>query len=349
MSKKNKKMSPKKIPKNTKAEKTKKSPLELGEFSSSDPSSILTFLETSWPIEMTDEIKAAFNAMKYRINGKIEKGASNNIPVGKKVDILKLIKDILPKHDMLFLSRSIRYHVAANTELPLIDVDQETLKLAISELLSHIARRSPYGGRVSLIASEIALRGSIGIELQFHSDDELINDESFCAFVSELYGNNETSSEIASLISARQLILKLGGQLWVDKLETGRIAYRIILHSERGVASITDEPKGMAYRFDVTIVNFNMVRKYYGIKKSQSLVKQIEKFLKTLVRDPIDTVVSVEEKGMLSVIYEASSGLASSVSSRISKRLSTEQFRVGRKPVELKYHYVLTPLFENKK
>ena len=78
------------------------------------------------------------------------------------------------------------------------------------------------------------------------------------------------------------------------------------------------------------------------MERATKLIILIENFVKSLVRYPIDMVVSFPEQGMISAIYESQEGVASSVATRISGRLKKEGFRLGKKSVTPHFRYQLT-------
>ncbi|MFH1653417.1 MAG: hypothetical protein ABIE74_05115 [Pseudomonadota bacterium] len=319
------------------------------EFSSQNHLATLEYIESSWPGEMPHEINSAFHSIRNTLM-ELSAGQTPNkeksSTKGDFVDVLSTIKKMLTKYDMSFLSRQIRYHFAASSSLLPAFIDEDRLEKAISNLLKYLATNSTMGGRISIVASEVAFRTGKAVQLDFHADDELLKSETGASLISRLYEHEGVPAELELIDTVRNILLKEGGQMWIEKLRSGRISYRIILPTDKKLAK-HDAPES-SFRFDISICDFNLKRKYMGIGKSKALVHQIENFIKSLVRYPMDIVISQDEEGLISTIYEAQKGHASSVSNRISRSLSKEVFRVGKKPVELKFKYKLTPLHKIK-
>lgn len=314
------------------------------DFSSAGPSSLILFLETSWPGEMAHDVRAAFSRLKVLAStckGESHKKVTTKKP--ERIELLDLIKEMLAKHDKIFLSKQIRYHVSTSPDLPAALVNRECITNCLSELLGHISLNSPRGGRVSIISSKIGLRSGVGVQMEFHANDNLLTKENFKEMLSNIYHLNDKLPELAALAKCRKYLIQQGGQLIIERLPTNRISYRLLMPADEGKKQTAKECVD-SYRFDITIANFNMVRKHYGINKSKSLIVQIENFVKTLVRHPIDLVISDDQSGIVSAIYESQLGHANTVSNRISSRLPKEEFRVGKRPVKLSFGYKLTHL-----
>jgi len=126
-----------------------------------------------------------------------------------------------------------------------------------------------------------------------------------------------------------------------------RPIYNIVLPASEAAASRPAE-ESQTFKYNISIANYANVRKRFGIKKSASLLVQIEHYVKSLVRYPIDMVMSVSDKGIITTIYETQKGAAESVASRISQRLGKEDFRIGKRPVELAFKYELSKLTSEK-
>lgn len=309
----------------------------------------LEYIANSWPGEMPRDIDAAFHSIRGVLLDLSSDRFLDQEPHKTRenfVDILPTIKIMLNDFDKNLLCRQIRYHFAAPADLPPIHINKRMLEKSISMLLRHLAMNSMRGGRISISASEIAFRSGKAVLLDFQADDELFKAAAGSSLISRLYEQEDVPPELEEINRARGILLKEGGQMWIEKLPSNRISYRMILPVDKKFA-IQEKAEGV-FRFDISLCDFNMKRKYFGINKSKSLVHQVENFIKRLVRYPMDMVISQDDAGVVSTIYEAPRGYASSVSNRISRSLAKEVFRVGRKPVDLKFRYKLTSLNEKK-
>jgi hypothetical protein len=136
--------------------------------------------------------------------------------------------------------------------------------------------------------------------------------------------------------------------MWADLPKPKQAIFRMILPTSEGAREQDTKPKQL-FKYDISISNYANLRKRFGIKKSQVLVGQIEMYVRALVRHPLDIVTAVREKGTITTIYETPKGAAQSVAGRISQRLGSEEFRIGKKIVALSFKYNLSPLSTNAK
>lgn len=322
----------------------------------------LNFLEKSWPHEPSPEVEDAFMKLKAALTGKkldIKHSGKTIVPVKSdtgwpftrpnttKFDCLDLIRRILMAHDMLFLSRQITYHISASADLPAIWGDRDRISQSFSRLIEHQVKRADRGSRIDITITPFALRGSPGAKISFESNDH--HGESFIDqkyLDSLLEGKTDEMSGI-SIYDCRQAIVAQKGQMWVDMPKPHRPLYNVVLPASEEAAQ-RPSVEQQTFKYDISIINYSNVRKRFGIKKSASLVSQIEHYIKSLVRYPIDMVMSVSDKGVITTIYETQKGAAESVASRISQRLGKEDFRIGKRPVELAFKYELSKLTPEK-
>ena len=179
------------------------------------------------------------------------------------------------------------------------------------------------------------------MQISFAGRDEDLKDIDKMAFMNRMYEAH--SPRGTTLVSCREIISSQGGQMWADLPEPLRPAYYMVLPSSEIAAHAQAVPQKM-FKYDISISNYANIRKRFGIKKSLMLVGQIEMYVRALVRHPIDIVSAVREKGLITTIYESPSGYAQSVASRISQRLGTEEFHIGKRTVDLNFHYKLSQL-----
>lgn len=242
---------------------------------------------------------------------------------------------------MLFLSRQISYHVAAASELPDAWADQERVRKSLSQLVEHIVKRSPRRGKIAISLVPHSLRSEPGIEISILGADIHTEGVDTNTFMATLFSAEADTHSGITLSSLREEIIELRGRLWVDMPKPGAPVYHLLLPTTKG----STDPRAAThhtFRYDIRIENYASVRKRFGIRKSFSLVAQIEHYVKSLVRYPIDMVISSGEKGTITTIYETQGGPAESVASRISQRLARETFHIGKKPVEIVFSYALS-------
>lgn len=312
--------------------------------------STLDFLEKVWPDEPSAEVKNAFQLLKKSLSSEpreekkeTDKAVLLPPPGSAKLDILDLVRRILMTQDMLFLSRQITYHISASSEIPKVWADEDRLVYSLAHLVEHIVKRSNRDTEISIAISEFKLRNGPGVRISFEGSDHEMGDAHNKALIDKFLDQNVDPKSGVSLFDCRQAITHQHGQMWIELPKPYRPAYNIILPASESTAS-APPPDQQTFKYDISIINYANVRKRFGIRKSASLVAQIEHYVRSLVRYPIDMVMSVSEKGIISTIYETQKGAANSVASRISQRLGREEFRIGRRTVELMFKYRLSEL-----
>lgn len=257
-------------------------------------------------------------------------------------DLLELVRRVLMTQDMLFLSRQVTYHISAQPDLPKVMADSEQVKLAFTNLFSRIVKRSPRGGSLSILLKEFTLRTGRGVRMSLSALDREMMDKDSSLILNALFDKKDADETGVSLAHCREIVQKQQGQMWAELQVANQPTYHIVLPISQGLPRISQQ-NHQTFKYDITIANYSLLRKSFGIKKSLYLVEQIEHYIRTLVRYPIDMVMAIPEKGIITTIYETQQGAAESVSSRISQRLGKEEFRIGRKPVSVVFHYNLSP------
>lgn len=311
--------------------------------------STLDFLEKAWPDEPSADVKNAFLLLKKSLSEEQpekkgqDEAASAPPPQSSKVDILDLIRRILMTQDMLFLSRQITYHISASAEIPKVWVDEDRLVYSMAHLVEHLVKRADRDTEINISISEFKLRNGPGVRISFESSDHEMGDAHNKTLIDKFLDQSIDPRSGISLFDCRQAITNQHGQMWMELPKPCRPAYNIVLPASESTAS-APPPDQQTFKYDIAIINYANVRKRFGIKKSASLVAQIENYVRSLVRYPIDMVMSISEKGIISTIYETQKGAANSVASRISQRLGREEFRIGKRPVELMFKYRLSEL-----
>ena len=318
----------------------------------------LEFLEKSWPEPATPKVVAAFEELKSTLKGKPAEAKpmsrtrpaveeETTWPVGKATrrpfDTLDVVRQVLSSHDLLFLSRQVTYHISASTEVPKVWADAGQVSVALSRMVEHIAKRAAPGSQIAMELKGVTLQSGPGVELICTSTDRLLDKASEQQFLTTLFQEPETTEEVEPLAEARRIILRQQGQLWADIPKPQSPNYHVILPASAEAAR-PHPGEQWTYKYDISINNYSLVRKRFGIRKSLSLVEQIERYVRSLVRYPMDMVMAIGDKGVITTIYETQHGAAESVASRISQRLGKESFRIGKRPVDLSFSYHLSLL-----
>ncbi len=308
-----------------------------------DLESLIKLIERSWPAPKSKDVARLFSAVRKATGQEPLPAATREAPpsAAQSVDLLEMLRRTLSSHDLLFLRRRITYHIAASAALPRVFVDADRVQTATASLLEYMATRAPRGSRIGVKLNEIALRSGKGVEVVFAGTDNTLSTIDKTAFLQRMY--EAESSEGVVLITCRELVASQGGQMWADLPRPKQPIFHMILPSSPEAVKLATRPQRM-FKYDIAISNYANVRKRFGIKKSLSLVGEIEMYVRALVRHPIDIVTAVREKGVITTIYESPTGAAQSVASRISQRLGSEEFRIGKKPVDLVFRYNLSQL-----
>lgn len=322
----------------------------------------LEMLEKNWPVAPDPVVADAFSRLKSALRNlkspgiastqKASDGAFADVhpswpqtdqPGPVRFDPLSLIRQVLMAHDLLFLSRQVTYHIASEMDLPSVWADADKVQFVFSQLVEHLVRRSARGRRIDIGFRKFTLRGGDGLEINFAGADKHLGDKDEKGFITELLQGRVDEVSGVSLADCRQVIVRQQGQLWVDFPKPGTPIYHIILPATEQTAAM-ERASQQTFKYDISISNYASMRKRFGIKKSQSLVLQIEHYVRSLVRYPIDMVMAIGDKGVITTIYETQRGTAQSVASRISERLGSEKFRIGKKSVDISFSYHLSPL-----
>lgn len=260
-------------------------------------------------------------------------------------DMLDMMRRILMAQDMLFLSRQVTYHIAASAELPKAWANFDQVQLACSQLVENLVRRAARKSCISIGIEEFSFRNGPGVQIKFEIFDPTLENTTREAFVNSQFTEAGAGQAKSPLANCKDVISRQRGQLWADLKKPLYPTYQIVLPASED-ASRTPDANRLTFKYDITISNFSTVRKRFGIKKSSSLVERIEEYVRSLVRYPIDMVMAVMDKGIITTIYETQHGSAESVASRISQRLGKEEFRIGRSPIDLTFRYHLSPLIQ---
>ncbi len=311
----------------------------------------LDFLEQSWPEELSPEIERAFFTLKNALAAEpVEIAPLASEPAWPPPEegeapfpVMELIRRVLSMHDLLFLSRQVTYHIAASAELPAVWAEPQQVGSALSKLVEHMVRRAVRGSQIRIEIGPLAMHSGPGVEIICSGIDRGLDEAMGRSLITTLFEGAAEGSEAWALAEARRVILSQQGQLWADIPKPHHPIYHIVLPASPQAAA-PHPAAHRTYKYDIAISNYANVRKRFGIRKSISLVEQIEHYIRALVRYPMDMVMAIGEKGIITTIYETQQGTAESVASRISQRLGREEFRIGKRPVELTFRYNLSLL-----
>ena len=309
-----------------------------------DADTLTRIVERAWPEPKSDDVVRLFEALHDVLAHQSE--APTTAKRARKrgvqqLDMLDMLRRMFTAHDLLFLRRRITYHIASSSTLPPVRVDQDRVQAAMSSLLEYLATHAPRGSSIRVQLDEVKLRSGPGVQISFSGKDDALRNVDKMTFMNRMYEAH--APEGATLVSCREIISSQGGQMWADLPEPLRPVYFMVLPSSEIAAHARAMPQKM-FKYDISINNYANIRKRFGIKKSLVLVGQIEMYIRALVRHPIDIVSAVREKGLITTIYESPSGSAQSVASRISQRLGTEEFHIGKRIVDLNFRYKLSQL-----
>ena len=278
------------------------------------------------------------------------KGISESIlsegPVKTSVhfDMLGQIQQVAATHDQLFLHKQLRYKVVASADMPKAFANPDQTFVVLSHLVSNAIKFAPRGSEIEIAAKEVNLRQGSGIEVSIVNDSPNFTEKDRYQIFEKFYKSSDSSNtQGMGLAVCRDIVQKAGGQLWVDIPSKGRVSFTFVLPCAEVATAV--KPRGQqTYKYDITIANYKDIKDQLGGEKCVSLLHRIEESVRKLVRYPIDVVAAFETHGIISTIYETQEGNASSVATRISQKLGSEEFKIGKNPVSLTFKYHLSVL-----
>jgi nitrogen-specific signal transduction histidine kinase len=261
-------------------------------------------------------------------------------------DVMNKLQQVCATHDILFLQKQLHYHISASADLPKVYANPEQILLVLSNLISNAVKYAPRGSDIEINLKEVSLRQGAGVEATvINSSEDFSERDRYHIFEKFYTGKPGEAGRVGGLglSICREIIQKSHGQLWVDIPTKGKVAFAFVLPC----AEIEDEVKAIGhqtFKYDITLANFEELRTKFGGEKTQNLLVQVEDYVRQLVRYPIDVVTAFEQSGIISTIYETEEGNASSVAARISQKLGSEHFRIGKSEVSLMFQYRLSTL-----
>ncbi len=309
-----------------------------------DSNIALKTIRENWRGPVNPEIAAAFARLELAVAQSMKKKLPQVHVMTDIIEIepLELIRRNLIAKDMLFLSRQITYHVSSSSDLPTIWGNADRITLAISQLVEYVVKRADRQSKIEIELSSFSLRGQMGVRIRIEYVDRDLENVSNYAFLDDLLCSPENKLG-SSLCESRQAISHEKGKMWAELKKTCVSEYNIVLPASEDMARMPKKQE-KTFKYDISIINYANVRKRFGIKKSLALVYEVEHYVKSLIRYPIDMVMSIGDKGIISTVYESQGNSANSVASRISERLGKEEFQINKKTVELLFQYDLTVL-----
>lgn len=300
-------------------------------------------LKKRWPKPLSKEASHLFEEIKLSLRElKKKKGVSAKSPEKKNFDFIKLMSQLLKTHDILFLNRHLSYHVLAKADLPRAYGSEEEAMAVLSELLSVTARHSSFGSKLEISIQAANLREGPAVQTRFSYEGDPLSDLDRQKLLENLYGlPGEGGGETSGIADTRNILRHVGGQFWIEfpKETCVALTFNWPAFEKQKTSAL---PKYGTYKYDIWLTDYLKLRQRFGIPKTEKLMTQVESFAKSLVRDPIDIVVSFLDQGMMTVIYEAQEGSAQSVATRLSQRLAREPFRIGKSNLVPKFRYQLT-------
>lgn len=261
-------------------------------------------------------------------------------------DIVILIQKIFASHDMLFLQRQLRYNVSTVADLPKVFANSDQILQVLTTLVGNAIQHATRGSVIDIRVKEVNLRQGNGVEVAIVNQCGSFTERDRYRIFEKFYQKEEGGAHKAAgvgLALCREILQKSQGQLWVDIPEKSKVAFTFVLPCTEVVRSL-DTSESQIYKYDISISNFSQLQHDLGHDKIHNIMNRIEDAVRQLVRYPIDVVAAFEQSGMVSTIYETQKGKADSVATRISKRLGSEDFVLGKDSIKLQLHYQLSVL-----
>ncbi|MDP2599136.1 MAG: hypothetical protein Q8P84_00170 [Deltaproteobacteria bacterium] len=304
-------------------------------------------LQTKWPKPLPQEVEKIFHAAKKTIDG-LKRDLAKKTKTKRAVsggknsfDFVASIHEVLKAHDLLFLSRQLTYHVVTMSDLPQAFGSKEEALSILTELLAISTKQALFGSKLEIQVKQLNLKEGAFVETRFVYGGKPLTDLDRQQMLETFYGAAETGGDSAGLAVVRSTLRSLGGQLWIEFPKEDVVALTFYWPAF-DISKSGRAPNTGTYKYDITLVDYAKIRQRFGVERSKKLVGLLEQFVKSLVRYPVDMVISFSEKGIISAIYESQEGAASSVATRISQRLKKESFRLGSKRVTPSFRYQLT-------
>lgn len=239
---------------------------------------------------------------------------------------IQVLQTAIACFDAAFLAKQQSYQLIAETPINNVDMDVKHLQVAMKCMIDLALMHSSRKCRLAFIIRE-NLQATNAFELSLALPLKYANVE--C--LREIQQSKEYSA-------FEKAICRTHGSCSLI-VEHGHLLLSMVCPKAEGEI-IAQAPR---YQLTMVVQNYPHIRKSFGEQKSKALLGTIETIVKSLVRIPDDTVQLDADVGQISVIYEAKLGNVS-LSSRISRRLGSEQFRIGKHEVPLQFRYSLAEM-----
>lgn len=292
--------------------------------------------------ESLERIGAVLDGLMANAKHHEERGMDQKI----HFDIMNQIQQVCSTHDILFLQKQLHYHISASADLPKVFANPEQILLVMSNLISNAVKYAPRGSDIEINVKEVSLRQGAGVEVTVINASEEFTERDRYHIFEKFYkgkGAEVGRGSGLGLSVCREIIQQSHGQLWVDIPAKGKVAFAYILPCAEIKGAAKSAPH-QTFKYDITVANYEEIRIKYGSEKSSNLLAQVEEYVRRLVRYPIDVVTAFEQSGIISTIYETEEGSAPSVASRISQKLGSEHFHIGKSEVDVTFQYRLSTL-----
>lgn len=261
-------------------------------------------------------------------------------------DVMNQVQQVCATHDILFLQKQLHYHISASADLPKVFASPEQILLVLSNLVSNAIKFAPRGTDIDINVKEVSLRQGAGIEITVINTSEEFTEKDRYHIFEKFYTGKKSESDKNrgfGLSVCREIIQQSHGQLWVDIPAKGKVAFAFVLPCAE-VKGPYKQTIHQTFKYDITLANYEAIVTRFGHDKSQHLLQQVEEYVRKLVRYPVDVVTAFEQSGIISTIYETEEGHASSVATRISQKLGSENFHIGKDSVNVTFQYRLSTL-----
>jgi len=282
-------------------------------------------LEALWPTPLNPAVKELFSILKETL-----KGTSVTAEKFDFFDLMDQLRHLFVDNDVLFLSRQVTHQLDAPEILPPVFGVKEKIQEALHGILQKAVPMIPRKSILRIEFKTIQVREGKMVEARF--------------FIPSLYDEGGSLQKISDLLKCRPGIHSCFGQLWIEFLKEKQWVISVRLPAFE-TTSLKGNGTSVTYKYDISFEGFSLLRQRFGIDRSGDLVTQVQNFVRTLVRHPVDMVLAFPEQGQVTVIYESNLHGGDSLKTRISQRLKKEIFRVGkRQRVNPKFHYTLSVL-----
>ncbi len=278
----------------------------------------------------------------------IDSSSAVERPASKKdnyFDVLRLVQNSCLNHDILFLRRQISYHVSSASNLPKVFADKDKILIALNNIIASCVKILPHRGQIDISLKQVEDRYGDNVEVSVVGKGRVISSQERSKIFGELFEIKEISdeAEILGLTVCKRIIQEFYGQFWIEfpKEDEIEISFRLPCDD---ISKLGGKISRHTFKYDISIPDFVTIKDKFGDTKSEGLLTQVEEYVRSLVRHPIDIVVAFANSGVVSAIYETPEGAAQSVAGRISQKLAEEEFRIGKKPIDISFKYKLSAI-----